>query len=819
MSTIKYDTLAVFAGPNRITGNYASGDIAQLHRIQSANYSIEIQRENQAALGTANANEQVFQSPIVNLTLDYLVADGENEKNLGLVVDGLHGSLVDANSGVKDYFLLIEDEDKDKMTLAFGNCVLSRYSVNGSVGDFLKASAEIKGFNVKLDNGISGYVPNVDPLGNPNSLYTYALPPVMNGVQERADGYVESNVYIAPRNLNISFPNNSAFGMILNGAGKSHAQSFSLNLQLDRTEMAKIGTKYPFKRCLQLPLELTLSTEMFVSKYVADDVQNYLCQDSHDIEVDVTSSKCSQIDELWDEVSNITKLKYIFKGLKLRSVQTEVSTNDRKRVTIDWAVRIGHLLDLKKNFFISGNFGRYTFPPIAYSDVTGETSVTGYGLQPFTRQTLFKRTLGDVVYPDFFLDFSGDFDIHPEDVYLGESWYRGDSGVRDIGGQFGQDITVSDFVWNSDSYSTAYNGVPQSGFAKNFGTFDSQYFIGFSGNQDLRAEDAYFYIKGEGMNSTEVALTVADLPPFVSGGFLYPKCSMSAYEPYFFNRLSIGITDPSIEFGTPFDFKVIASTPTIKKIYNISAVTPDNSYHVTLPRRYSGRASLWIEPYVPSNVVWNENGITDLYDASARHTHFTGEYVFSPKYVQSGQNNKSYIHMDSFSHLFMHHGTGFTHDFRNFTLFTLTNPSGSIQSDATILEYAGLMSGAAGHFKLQRYSITDDLVFSYANNLGVSQPVFVVPSGVVTGQWTLNCLYYDGSVIKGRTNGTGISTPSGFVSGVNMNITGSNIFNEVQMGGHGSYRGALAELILFPYRLSDSEIINVESYLKYKWGV
>jgi hypothetical protein len=70
-------------------------------------------------------------------------------------------------------------------------------------------------------------------------------------------------------------------------------------------------------------------------------------------------------------------------------------------------------------------------------------------------------------------------------------------------------------------------------------------------------------------------------------------------------------------------------------------------------------------------------------------------------------------------------------------------------------------------------------------------------------------MYYDGSIIRGRVNG------SGDQSGVATALD-TGVMQRVDIGS--GFNGDIAEIILFPFRLEDSGISGVERYLKYKWG-
>jgi len=809
--TVRYDTLAVFVGPTKVQGSYTSGEITQLHRIQSSEYGIEIQRENVQGLGTANVLDGVLQSPFVNLNFEYLVTDGANEKALGLVVDGSHGALINVESGQNDYFMLIDKTPK--MVLAVGNGMLERYAVNGRVGGFLQATAGVRAFNIKLDEGTSGNpTPRVDLYGNTNGSTSYHLPDVTDGISNREDGYIESNIYIGPKDIQVAFTNGSAFGMILSGQGASYLQSFDLAINLERSEVARLGEKYPFSRCLKLPVDISLRTEFVLSNFTADQIQNYLCQNTYDIDIDIKDSKCTQIGEDWDTVNNISKLKYTFRGLKFKGMSTSDSINNRKTVDIEWGVQVGNLLDLQKNLFISGNFGRYVFPPEAWRYVSGEQGITGYGVRPLVKEITYKRVKADAAFPDFYLDFSGEFDIRASDIDYASLQYRGTTGIWDISGDFGEGLTKESFVWNSDSFSTSYEGLPRSGFAEKFSNLKAAYYIGFPEHQDAHSGINYFFTKGVGLNYEPMTYTISNIPSYARAFVTSGKAYMDAYEPYYFNILNIAVTDPLFPTGQSFTFDVIAATPKIKRVYTISATTP-YSHHINLPRAYSGGSNIWIEGYDPINFSTSGSTITSLVENSFKRRGYNA--IGAPQYNFQGLNGSSFLEFGTSDYV---QYTGLTReDHTRFTYFVLTSGTASSDANASILHFhnnrvtnTGLgTTGFSGHFGIYRDGSSENMAM-YSSSL-TSGNKFVIPSGFQYDTWTINTFYFDGSVIRGRRNGTQVP-----ISGTSSQA-GNNFYTHLTVGS--GFNGGIAEIIGFPYQMTSEDMSNIEDYLRFKWGV
>lgn len=809
--TVRYDALAVFVGPSVTSGSYPSGLINQLHRVQSTEYGIEIQRENTLGLGTANVNDQVMQSPFVNLTIDYLVTDGSNEKALGLVVDGSHGALVNLESGQNDYYMLISKEPK--MVLAVGNGMLERYSVNGRIGGFLQATAGIKAFNIKGDEGTSGNPnPRVDAFGRIDESTTYQLPEPTQGIVNREDGFIENNIYIGPKDIQVAIPNNSAFGMILSGDNSSYLQSFDLAINIERSELTRLGEKYPFSRCLKLPVDISLRTEFVLNRWTADRIQNYLCQDIYDIDIDIKSSKCEQIGEDWDTVNNISKLKYALRGLKFKGMSIADSISNRTTVDIEWGVQVGNLLDLQKNLFISGNFGRYAFPPIAWRDVSGEQSITGQGLRPIVREVTYKRTKADVVFADFFLDFSGNFDIKSSDIDFASLQYRGTTGVWFNSGKFGSGVAVEDYAWRSDSYSTSFEGLPRTGYTQKFSNLDAAYFIGYPGNQDAHYGVNYFYTKGEGMNSEPMTFSISNLPTYARAWIDSGKANMDPYEPYYFNILNIAVAEPSFPTGQSFEFDIVAATSKLKRVYTISATTP-YSHHINLPKVYSGISNIWIEGYDPINISYSGSNILSVRENSVKRREYAA--FNSPVYRQNGFQGKSYFGFSSPSYL---QYTGiFREDYTNFTIFALFSGNSSSDSDARLFSLynnrvtdTGVgTTGYSGNLTISRLGAGQDLYIHASSTSSGNR--FIIPSGFTYNTWNIATFHYDGDIIRARLNGVAVP-----LSGVLSKI-GSNYYTHAVFGS--GFSGGMAEFLSFPYHMNANSMSDIERYLRYKWGV
>ena len=799
MGSIRYNTLAVFVGPEKTSGDYLTGDINQLHRIQSSDYSIEIPRESVGTLGTSNTVESVLGGPIVNFNYGYLVSDGQNEKKLGFNLDGRYGALSTLYSGERDYFLLVEVPNQDKMVLAIGNGVLTKYSVSASVNDFLRANVEIRGLNIKLDQGTSGNdIPRVNIYGDSYLPYTYALPPVTNGVEERQEGQIESNLYVPGRNISANFLNNSALGLIFSGQGASYLQSFTMEVNLPRNEIIEIGAKYPLQRCLQLPAEITLNADFIVSKYVADNIQNYLCQDSYDLEIDVKQNKCETLDIFWEENPSVSKLKYTLKGLKLRNQSIAASINDKKRVSLQWYVRVGNLLDLSKNLFISGDYGRYDFAVDSFRTVSGNTENTGYGLAAFEQEITYKRVKVDSQFPDLTFDMTGTFDIYPDDVFKPVLYYTGTSGIQAISGDFGNELSVSLYKWNADSYSTVDLDLANSGYSYKFSNLNAAYNFGYPDFIDTKTGVNYFYVKSRDFNDDKIHFSLSNVPEFLDTSFEYDSLTLDPEKPFFFNKLNLTIRDLWIPTGQSYEFDIQIRTESFKRAYKGQFTTP-YSYHIQLPSYYSGKTNFWFEPYDTRRFTTSGYDVLTFKESSIKQRTFFASGS-APIYGLETLNGKNYVSFDGAS--FLNYTGAFFEDFQNFSIFAVYKPESGCSSGASLFRY----STSGRNFTFGRSGQSQNAFLAWNGPTKTGYASF--GSGFKYAEWNMASLTFDGSTLRSNINGT---------QSLQLFSGHSGSFANLYLAS--GYQGSLAEIIVSPYNFNSEEVVQVENYLRYKWGL
>ena len=162
-------------GKNIMAGDILNNPIADLHRVQSANYSFNITRQDVNQFGELAAIDRIItDTPTVSFDTSYILANFGNEKMLGFEITPKGTSadnMVSCISGLinadatnpayqKDYFILTTKEGSDAVDnrkkekyesmIGIGNAFITSYSSEASVGGLPTASVSVEGMNMNF---------------------------------------------------------------------------------------------------------------------------------------------------------------------------------------------------------------------------------------------------------------------------------------------------------------------------------------------------------------------------------------------------------------------------------------------------------------------------------------------------------------------------------------------------------------------------------------------------------------------------------------------------------------------------------------------
>jgi len=355
-------------------------DHEQLGRVQSANYSFTINRQDVNQFGDlARIDSLVLDPPTVSLDFGYYLADGFNERALGFFVQNsgtnnnrkVNSSIfsegnfasghLTAGSGVNFYILTSpngEDLNKagngeapnDKDTvIGIGNCYVSDYSVDLSVGSLPTVNVTVEGANM---NSVAGSLttgtPAIDQeagtiFKNGGAATNIQLPnPTENGgIEGVANG--TPITALRPGDITLVLSSLESDSLVkLDGADGAHVQSASISVPLSRTPIDRLGSRFPFAREVDFPVSCTLNVSAVVSDSQSKNLANIL--NLGESEASIT---------LKDAASN-DAIIYTLKGLKIDSQSFSSSIGSNKTVDLTFSTQIGGPNDALNGIFMSG---------------------------------------------------------------------------------------------------------------------------------------------------------------------------------------------------------------------------------------------------------------------------------------------------------------------------------------------------------------------------------------------------------------------------------------------------------------------------------
>ena len=359
-SGFHFGTLGTFGGSSNDLHN-SNNLVKQLQRVQTANYSFNVERTDVNQFGQLAAIDRIIlTNPTVSLDLSYINANLANEKLLGFNVvsgntDSTVQSIVDFMGGSGDernYFIRTVSEGSDAVDFAssasgtvngvigIGNGRVTSFSTEGSVGNFPTTTINIEGYNMKFDKGTSGnFVPAIN-LVNGNTLSNFYTLPTAN--QNVGIGSGNAISALRPGDITVSIPS-------ITGADTAtmNVQSYTLSLDIGRTPIEKLGNRFAFTRPIDFPLTVSLSVDAQVTDLVAGNFAGLLVEDS-------TYSPSITIKSPTD--SNLTMAKYTLKGAKLDSEEFSSDIGSNKTVTLNFSAQVGGPQDSTNGLFMNGQF-------------------------------------------------------------------------------------------------------------------------------------------------------------------------------------------------------------------------------------------------------------------------------------------------------------------------------------------------------------------------------------------------------------------------------------------------------------------------------
>jgi hypothetical protein len=355
---IIYQSEALYAGPSPATGDHFSAGntgtnlVNQLHRVQSANYSFNIARQDVNQFGELGAIDRVIlESPTVSLDFSYILNSFGNEESLGF--GPLDSTDVTCISGIlnktadeRNYFIRTVAEGSDALSIgtgaanqnviAIGNGFITSYSTEASVGNFPTATVNVEGLNMQFDAGVTGnYIPAVTPSnGAKITSKKYALPTAVSSI---AQGGVSA---LRPGDINFTLDQPSGGATITD----AKIQSYTISFDLARTPLQKLGSKFAFAREINFPVTVNMQIQAELGELTTGTLADIITADrTYDLQV-----------TLKHPTSGTDHMIYKVEGAKLDSQEFSSSIGANKAVTLNFSTQIGGPSQSSIGLFMSG---------------------------------------------------------------------------------------------------------------------------------------------------------------------------------------------------------------------------------------------------------------------------------------------------------------------------------------------------------------------------------------------------------------------------------------------------------------------------------
>jgi len=329
----------------------------QLERVQSANYSFTINRQDINQYGQLGKLDSIqLDAPTVNADISYYLTDGFTERALGFFVQTgsntqgfCSGHLADGSGRNLIVLTVPEGEDASipsqtptatDSTIGIGNAYLSDYSVEMAVGAIPTVSVAFDALNINSDDNASAIAsPAIDPVNGTEIGEAAVLPSTRTGQGDIAA--------LRPGNITVNLSNfdSTPFPLANIGTDKDggHIQSASLSVPLSRSKLERLGSRSAYAQSVDFPVTATLNVSAILNEVEAANLAA-IVDDESDKEITV-----SIVDD-----NAAPTIKYTLKGCSMDSQSISSSIGSNKSVDLTFSTSVGGPNDTTHGVFMSG---------------------------------------------------------------------------------------------------------------------------------------------------------------------------------------------------------------------------------------------------------------------------------------------------------------------------------------------------------------------------------------------------------------------------------------------------------------------------------
>ena len=355
----------------------AADEHKQLRRVQSANYSLNVTRQDVNQFGElARIDSLILESPTVSFDTSYLLGNGFNEMALGFKNStsfnaGFISGQIAASGSDRNFYILTTPEgvdinspradidldgsaestegNKDFSVIGIGNAFCTDYTLDASVGDFPTVSLSFEGTNMNASVNVTGTsganYSGISGAGINNADGTAASNQASIQLPEAQSADDDSAVTaLRPGDIEVSLSNADAKTIVDLDSNEAHVQSISLSIPMSRTPIDKLGSKFAFARTVDFPITPTLSVSAVLSEITAKALNSLIDSDTAISELQLTFKEGSS-----------ARSSFKLKQVKLDSESYSSSIGPNKTVDLTFSLTVGGPNDTTNNVFFSGD--------------------------------------------------------------------------------------------------------------------------------------------------------------------------------------------------------------------------------------------------------------------------------------------------------------------------------------------------------------------------------------------------------------------------------------------------------------------------------
>ncbi len=345
--------VAIFAGPSPATGVHTTSNIKELLGLQSFSYDMSETKEDIFVFGKrANIGREGLEPPVISFDLSYYLSNFDNEKSLGMVVNGVSGAFADILNGTKDernIFVMMAGDGLDAVgaspattpNLGLGNATLSSYNFNAAVGSYPTVSLTFEAIDAEYydTSDSESPLPAIDITTGAPATGSFTLPTASGNTLGNRDAVLR------PRDITV---NASGLTGLFHNLATACVQSVDIGIDFGREKQLCLGSKYRVESSLGDTIPITVALEFLAKDMITGRLSNFSClTGEYNMNITIKRPSC-----LGTGAATAAYLEV--RGLSWESQSQDFTVGTNSTVTINFAGTVGGSNDFTKGLFISG---------------------------------------------------------------------------------------------------------------------------------------------------------------------------------------------------------------------------------------------------------------------------------------------------------------------------------------------------------------------------------------------------------------------------------------------------------------------------------